>query len=112
DRGVRRMRCARVRGRLVADEVRGTGEGLRGNGLRHAGDPRRPAAGEGEVVLPAHTAAWLVDAARHKRVGEALRAGHVGCGDVRVERAEVGERVELEAATGEVAVDEAVRVSD
>ena len=54
----------------------------------------------------------LVDAARDQRVREALRAGRVVRGDARVERAEVRQRMELEAASGEVAVDEAVVVGD
>ena len=65
-----------------------------------------------EEVLPRDPAALLVHAACDQRVGESLRACGVVRRDARVERAEVCEGVELEAASGEVAVDEAVGVGD
>ena len=86
-------------------------ERLRSDGLRHAGRPRRAAAREAELVLPEQPTAAR-DRARDERVGERARRVDVArCRGV-VQRAEVRERVELEAETREPAVHDAVVVGD
>src|SRR5438067_12209961 len=80
---------------------------LRGDGLRHARDPRRPAAAEAEVVLPREPSG-ADDAAVHQRLRELLGPARVLLGDEVVQLPEVLERVKLEADPGEGVVPGAV----
>ena len=112
DRLIRGARLPHQRRRFRRHEPCGARERLRRDGLRHPREPRRAAARVRERVLPPDAAAALVDATRDERVRQALRASDVACRDARVERAEVRERMELEAASREVAVDDAVCVGD
>ena len=83
-----------------------TGDRLQAGALRQAGDPRRPPTVEREVVLPREPAA-----ARHghrQQLVEQLRVGNplVPGLRVRVEQAEVGQRMELEPLARHVLPDE------
>ena len=101
---------AHQRRRLRRHERCRSRERLCRDGLRHPREPRCASPGVVEEVLPGDPAALLVDAACDQRVGEALRARRVVRGDASVQCSEVGQRVELETASREVAIDEAVGV--
>ena len=86
---------------------RGAGDRLQAGALREPADPRRAAAVEREVVLPREPAAAR-DRDRHQLVEQQGVARVVAARalGVRVELAEVGQRVELDALPGHVLPDQ------
>ena len=109
-RGRRRLEHAE---RLVGDRqhlglavgaLGDAGDRLDARALGEARDPRRPAAGEREVVLPGHPAG--ARDAQGEQLVEQLAHVVVAAGPELVELGEVGERVDHEALAREVLPDE------